>query len=121
VAAELAQGRTILLDRCINVSHTGKSLPGSSLPDNVVATIVEQMSCLDPQADVQLALACPACKYEWEAAFDIASFFWKELQSAGHKILREIHVLASAYGWSEAQILSMSGWRRQAYLALQAD
>jgi hypothetical protein len=30
----------------------------------------------------------------------------------------EVHTLASAYGWSEAQILALSATRRQRYIAL---
>jgi hypothetical protein len=72
----------------------------------------------DPQADVQLALTCPACGHQWEATFDIASFFWSEIDSWAHRILREVHTLASAYGWREADILAMSPQRRQLYLEM---
>jgi hypothetical protein len=32
--------------------------------------------------------------------------------------VREVHLLASAYGWRESDILAMTPWRRQLYLEL---
>jgi hypothetical protein len=68
--------------------------------------------------DVQLSLACPACKRQWETAFDIASFLWGEIHAWAQRVLREVATLARVYGWREADILSMSAGRRQAYLEL---
>jgi hypothetical protein len=33
-------------------------------------------------------------------------------------MVREVHRMASAYGWREADILAMSAFRRQRYLEL---
>jgi hypothetical protein len=49
-------------------------------------------------------------------AFDIASYFWDEINAWANRILREVHILASRYGWSERDILALSPWRRQFYL-----
>ena len=38
----------------------------------------------------------------------------------GVRFLRDVHTLASTYGWREADILALSPWRRQYYLALIA-
>jgi hypothetical protein len=74
------------------------------------------MAEVDPQADVQLAMACPACSHEWQLTFDILSFFWNEINAWASRILDEVHTLASAYGWREADILALSPHRRQLYL-----
>ena len=76
------------------------------------------MAAADPQADVELALSCPACGHAWPAAFDIASFLWTEVDAWARVLLHEIHALASAYGWREADILALSPRRRRAYLEL---
>ncbi|HEX2516118.1 MAG TPA: phage baseplate protein, partial [Chloroflexota bacterium] len=34
------------------------------------------------------------------------------------RLLREVHTLARAYGWREAEILALPGRRRQTYLDL---
>jgi hypothetical protein len=76
------------------------------------------MAEADPQANVQLAITCPVCSKHWQAGFDIVSFFWNEIDAWAHRLLQEVHTLASAYGWREADILAMSPWRRQCYLAM---
>ncbi len=54
--------------------------------------------------------------FVFSVAFDIVSFLWNELNAWAIRTLREVHILASAYGWSETDILAMSPWRRQFYL-----
>ena len=76
------------------------------------------MAETDPQADVQLALACPACGHTWQATFDIVSFFWSEINAWAYHTLREVHGLALAYGWTETDILALSPQRRQLYLEM---
>ena len=41
---------------------------------------------------------------------------WSDLTDWVGRTLTEVHQLARAYGWSEAEILAMSGWRRRWYL-----
>jgi hypothetical protein len=82
------------------------------------AALAEALAAADPQADVRLALTCPACGHAWRAPFDIATFFWAEIEAWALRMLRDIHTLAQAYGWSEAAILDLSPLRRQQYLEL---
>jgi len=70
----------------------------------------------DPQSHIELALTCPACEQDWQVVFDIASYLWSEIQTWALRILHEVHILASAYGWREADILALSPLRRQLYL-----
>ena len=112
-SADVDAGRRTLLDRCIR-SHR----PGSEMPEAVIEAVAAVMARADPQADVRLRLDCPACMQHWEQIFDIASFFWGEVHAWALRTLREVHQLAAAYGWSEADILAMSPWRKQVYLEL---
>lgn len=117
-------GRDKLLERCaieIRRDDSKKDAPPpAQLPPKLVTALVEMMAQVDPQANVQLSLACPACQHDWSAAFDIASFFWGEITDWAKRILREVHILASAYGWSEADILAMSAERRSWYVEMIA-
>jgi len=109
--------RRLLFDRCVvRVQHEGADAPLERLPDDVKTAISEQMALADPQADVELALTCPACSHQWQATFDIAAFFWSEINAWAIRLLREVHALASAYGWREADIVALSPMRRQLYL-----
>jgi len=80
--------------------------------------IGERMELADPLAETRLALKCPACDNEWNETLDIASFFWEEIEARAKRILWEIHAFASAYGWTEAEILSLSETRRALYLEM---
>lgn len=116
---DIAAAGDWLLERCLLlVRHNNEETSTNQLPVPIVDAIVECMAQADPQADVKLALTCPACGHQWEATFDIASFFWSEIDAWAHRILREVHTLAFAYGWRESDILAMSPRRRQLYLEM---
>lgn len=108
-----------LLRRCLtSARRAGDEIPAEDLPPEVVTAVSERMAEADPQADVQLDLACPQCQHRWNGPFDIVSFFWSEINALALRLLHDIHALASAYGWSEAAILALAPARRQAYVDL---
>ena len=111
--------RSVLLQRCVTETRLdGRLTPTGSLPDEVAAALSARMAELDPQGDVRLDLSCPGCRHRWQAPLDIASYLWSEIHAWAERMLRDIHTLASAYGWREADILGMGPARRQAYLEL---
>jgi hypothetical protein len=118
-AGEGIDGVSMLLGRCLLPDHDGRAdrSPGL-LPDAVVEDVAGRMAQADPQADVELALSCPSCEHAWLAPFDIASYFWSEVDAWANRALRDIHLLARAYGWREADVLALSPRRRQLYLEL---
>lgn len=110
-----------LLQRCIaTAERDGRPVTPDELPSRVVEAIAQRMAEADPQAEVRLALACPACGHAWRAPFDIVAFFWREVDAWARRTLRDVHTLASAYGWREADILALSPRRRQLYLDMVA-
>ncbi len=111
--------RRALALRCIlEATWGGAAISPGELPDEVLTALAGEMSARDPQAEVLLDLACPACGTRWQAVFDIAAFFWIELAAEAKRLLREVDALARSYGWREADILALSPWRRQAYLEM---
>jgi hypothetical protein len=111
--------RQRLLRRCVlSARRAAKEIPAEELPPEVVAAVAGQMAQADPQGEMEIALACQKCSNHWLAAFDILTFFWCEINAWAVRQLHEVHVLASAYGWREADILSLSPARRQAYLKM---
>ena len=100
-----------LLERCI-----GRS--AADLPEGAAELIVRRMAECDPRANIELSLECPACSHRWIALFDVVSYFWKEIDAWARRALTEVHALASAYGWSESEILALSPWRREFYLQM---
>ncbi len=108
-----------LLEGCIVAAqHRGEACAVADLPEAVVAVIGDRMATADPQADVQIVLSCPACHHEWQSRFDIVHFLWGELHAWAQRTLVDVHRLALAYGWGEADILAMSPQRRQFYLEI---
>jgi hypothetical protein len=103
--------RRALLARCIEDARRVEELP-PALVDEIIA----RMAQADPQADVRLDVTCPACHHNWQTLFDIVSYLWRMVDDWAVNTLYEVHRLASAYGWREADILSMSARRRQLYL-----
>ncbi|MCX6922909.1 MAG: phage baseplate protein [Verrucomicrobia bacterium] len=117
--ADNQTNRRCLLTRCVLVARcAGAEITADELPPEIVAAVAERMAEADPQADVQIALACPKCAHSWQVPLDILSFFWSEINAWAVRLLHDVHVLASAYGWREADILSMNPKRRQAYMEL---
>lgn len=75
----------------------------------------------DPGAELTLEIACPECGAATPAELDIAAYLWTELDAWARDLLLDVHLLASAYGWSEPEILALSPLRRRYYLELCAD
>jgi len=117
-AADVDGARTALLERCV-VSATvdGREEAAASLPAPVAAALSERLAQSDRLADVQLALTCPACDCAWTVVLDVGAWLWSELESWARRTVLDVHALASAYGWSEAEILAL-GPRRELYLEL---
>jgi hypothetical protein len=100
-----------LLERCLLSG-------GDRRTADLVPAVSEKMLRTDPMAEIQLALKCPNCERKWEAPFDIVTFLWREISAAARRLLREVHTLASAYGWTEGEILALSPARRRVYLEM---
>jgi hypothetical protein len=85
-----------------------------------VALLVERLGRAldeaDPCLDVSIDLTCPACAHAWNAPFDIVNYLWEEIDVRARRLLDEVHVLASAYGWTESEILRLTDTRRAAYI-----
>jgi len=109
-----------LLTLCVLEARdeSGAVVSVDALPAPVVAGIAGAMAAADPGADVQLDLTCAACAHRWPAVFDIAAVLWREINAWAERTLREVHGLAQAYGWREADVLALSPTRRQVYLEL---
>jgi len=116
-ATETAQN--VIIQRCIiETSADGKPIAVEDLSPEVVEKLAEYMSECDPQAEVLFNLECPTCRHKWDKIFDILTFLWEEISMYSKSLLQEVHSLATAYGWREEDILSMSSARRQYYLQM---
>ena len=58
---------------------------------------------------------------QFVADLDLASFVWAEVRARAQRLLRDVDVLARAYGWTEPEVLELTDRRREAYLALAEE
>jgi hypothetical protein len=116
---EIGRKRIMLLRRLVlHAERAGRSIAHEELPEELISRIEAAMHASDPHAEINLKLFCASCQHEWNAFLDIGSFLWKQIDAWAVRLLRDVHQLASAYGWREADILAMSAWRRHAYLEI---
>lgn len=122
LAAGPANAEAALFERCAEggVRRGDMEIRVRDLPEEIAAAAIERIAEADPHAEIALAVTCPRCGAVERPIFDIVSFFWRELEAFAIRILREVHVLATAYGWDEARILNMSATRRRCYLEMVA-
>lgn len=84
-------------------------------------TVIDAMEQLAPRIDLELDITCPECGHTFLEPFDTTVFFLREMSVNGEQLLREVHLLAYHYHWSETDILSLTRARRRAYLALLSE
>ena len=117
--AEPEEAERLLLCRCvIEARQDGSAVPPVALSAEVVDGLAEEMSRLDPDADIQIRLDCPACGYGWSIGFDIVHYLWSAVDDWAQRTLADVHLLAGAYGWSEREILGLSATRRRHYIEM---
>ena len=68
--------------------------------------------------DVYVATACPECGAACEVVVDPAAFLYSEVAAAAGRVLRDVHVLAAAYGWTEEDVLALPPSRRRLYVEM---
>jgi len=117
--AGVDEARRLLAERCLVEARRNASPVGAGeLAEEEVTALAEGLAAADPGAELLLDLCCPACGHGWRERLDVASFFWAELEIHTPRLLREVHALARAYGWREADVLSLSPRRRRLYLEM---
>jgi hypothetical protein len=117
--SDVATARRKLAERCVlEAVRNGDRVPADALQDPIVEQIALRLSEADPRAEALIDLTCSACRHRWQVVLDIERFLWSKIGVLAKRLLREVHILAQAYGWREADILSLSAVRRQFYLEM---
>lgn len=106
-----------LLARCL-IDDPAELSGQDRWPDGLITRVSAKLAAADPQADVRVRLLCASCGHAWSQRFDIVSYLWSQLDAYARRLFAEVHALATAYGWTESESLSLSRRRRQLYLEL---
>jgi hypothetical protein len=122
VAAEDDPGTAAvaLVEMCLTNGEAGpveRSLPTEiDWTEEDLDAIGDKMALADPLGEIMLHFDCPECGESFDDSLDLPTFLWAEIEGRAKRLLREVHTLAAAYGWGEAEILSLNPARRQFYL-----
>jgi hypothetical protein len=91
---------------------------GGNFSTEEIDTISNQLAQADPMSETLLDLECAECGHRWDEPLDIATWLWTEIEARARRLLLDVHTLAAAYGWTEAEILSLSEPRRAIYMEM---
>ena len=101
------------------IEDTQVVVPSDLLIDGQLADeelALAEVAAAAPEFSAALPYDCNACAEQNTFWFDPLSWIAKHV----HSLLQEVHQLASAYGWTESQVLQVPRARRQAYIRLLA-
>jgi hypothetical protein len=92
-------------------------IDGTIEPEDNLA-LAEAISASDPLVDFSVACECPACGASQRVPVDLEAVVLGRLDARQRALVGEVHLLASRYGWTEAEVLAIAPSRRARYLAL---
>jgi hypothetical protein len=121
-AGDAAAAERVLLERCVTAA-TGPHGDADpiGLPPDVRGALAQALADADPLAEVLVDVSCPSCGTAFVADVDLCGFVWAGLRAKARALLGEVDELARAYGWTEADVLSLDDRRRAAYLELARE
>jgi hypothetical protein len=109
LADDVGAATRVLLDRTVVGTVDGIDTPANI---DAISRACEER---DPLGSITVGVTCPACGAVDEPALDVGAWFWARADAEAHRLLDEVHLLASAYGWSEHDILALGSHRRAIY------
>jgi hypothetical protein len=87
---------------------------GAPVRHSIALGLSEQSSA----PDLGVVTACPSCSASMQLTIDPFGLLLRELRQGVERLIAEVHCLAWAYGWPEADILALPRTRRWGYLDL---
>lgn len=111
--AEDASAVRALVQRLL-VSADGDCAAVASLSRRDLKKIEAALEAAAPEVTTLVQAECPECNHVNNVSVDP----YLCLETQGQTLLTEVHRLASAYHWSETEILALPRKRRRVYLAL---
>lgn len=106
------RARVALLAACLGAE------PGTTPGPEAEAAVEMAMEQAAPAGAIDLLARCPACGLESSLPLDVPALLWAEIEAQASALLRDVHALATSYGWTEADVLDLSPRRRAMYLEL---
>jgi hypothetical protein len=82
------------------------------------ASVVDALEAVAPVLDLDIGTACPECGARQSVHFDVQFYLLRAIAQERPLIAREIHRIASAYGWSLQEILGLRRSERRQFVEL---
>lgn len=101
------------------ILHRLVAVPDDAIEISAAAleAIEEALEEADPLTTLEIETVCPECGAENSIPLDLEGGCLNLLAAERPRLVDDIHVLATAYHWSEAEILAIPPTRRRQYLA----
>ncbi len=107
IMAQASQdGARLLAERCLDPP---------TAPAALRARAERAMAAMAPEVSGPIGGQCPGCGASLNVLFHAPSFVMGEMRRAFGLLAEEVDLIASAYRWSETEILALPRVRRQAY------
>lgn len=94
--------------------------PVPELDSATLAAAAAAMESADPLVAFRISTACPHCRADLDLPVDLEAVALARLALARRAILRDVHALATRYGWTESEVLALPSGRRAEYRRLIA-
>lgn len=96
----------------------GRPAAAADITGPARAAIDAAAEALAGPAALVLRASCPGCGSELTAPVDVPTLLWERIAATAPAILAEVAELATAFAWSESDVLALPAARRAAYLDL---
>lgn len=106
LAAASADPELSLRERCVHPA---------TVPAAAARRVSRAMAALAPAVGGAVAACCPACGGSGSLNFDPVTYSLTEMRDAAGSLFEDVHLLASAFGWTEGDILALPRGRRARY------
>ena len=106
------RARAALLSACLGFEPD--ATPGAETE----AAVEIAMERAAPAGAIDLLVRCPACGLDSSVPLDVPALLWAEIEAQAVTLMRDVHALATSYGWTEPDVLDLSPRRRAMYLDL---
>jgi hypothetical protein len=106
-----AEPERALLQRCLIEPREGAS-------EREMAAVEEAMEEIAPVLDLDLDAQCPECRTKQPLHFNVQFYLLRAIQQGWKQTVREVHLLATAYGWSLQEILGLPRSQRRQFVEL---
>jgi len=103
---------------CILSVIEGNKRSLSDLSDDLLVNLQKEIEHNSLYTTLSFELSCDACNHKWNEPFEIVPYFIKEIDAYSQKLLNQVHLMSSVYGWEENNIIEMNPKKRNYYLNL---